>query len=485
MIPVTFRQAAVRLSPSLATIGSVALPVPQGKQREVVALKPQGHIVVLGTAGSGKTTMAIHRATYLANELAEHGGRTLLATFNSTLVTYLKYLRPPELANVDVVTYHRFARGYLASQNLMSPNAICSSAQRDGLIDQAVRRVAARHKGVSLFTRPPAFFSDEIRWMNQHGIEDQDDYVVRERIGRSNARITRQQRPAMYEVLTEYYALRRMLGRSYDWDDLASAARRALQQDDAPRRYRHIVIDEGQDFSPEMVRSLALATPDDGSLTMFADVAQQIYGRRLTWSDAGLSAGTPWKFEKNYRNSPQIAALGLAIARMPYYAGEPDMVAPTEFAAAGPPPTVVSFGSNDAETGFVIEQAQNAARSGSVGILLRRNADVSTFAEKLPNAQRVDRNLVTWNPDPGVSIGTVHGAKGLEFDTVIMPRMTTERWPDQQLVAASSDEEAEASDGRLLYVGVTRARQGLILTHPGQLTDLMPENRGLWIEVQR
>ena len=463
----------------------MALPRPQGKQREVVTLKPEGHVVVLGTAGSGKTTMAIHRAAYLANELADHGGRTLLTTFNRTLVTYLEHLRPPELTNVDVVNYHHFARGYLNSQNLMTPNAICSPARRDRLIDQAVRRVATRHKGMSLFTRPIAFFSDEIRWMKQHGIEDQDDYVARERIGRSSARITRDLRPAMYEVLNEYHALRSAYGRLYDWDDLASAARQALQQNNAPRRYRHIVIDEGQDFSPEMIRSLALATADGGSLTMFGDVAQQIYGRRLTWSDAGLSAGAPWKFEKNYRNSPQIAALGLAIAKMPYYAGEPDMVAPTEFAAAGPPPTVVSFDSDEAEVAFVTEQAQNAARAGSVGILLRRNTDVSTFVAKLPKAQRVHRNLVSWNPSPGVSIGTVHGAKGLEFDTVIMPRVTTGRWPDQQLIAESSHEEAAAIDGRLLYVGVTRARQGLILTHAGQLTDLMPENENLWIEVSR
>ena len=218
---------------------------------------------------------------------------------------------------------------------------------------------------------------------------------------------------------------------------------------------------------------------------MFADVAQQIYGRRLSWSDAGLKVGTPWKFKKNYRNSPQIGKLGLAIARMPYYRGEPDMVAPTELAADGPRPTVVCFDSQAAETAFVIGQARNAAASGSVGILVRRGSDVPSFANELPRVQRVDRDLVTWNPDPGISIGTVHGAKGLEFDTVLMPRMNVERWPEPHLVAASGDEEAAASDGRLLYVGVTRARQQLILTHTGQLTSLMPENRELWTEVQR
>lgn len=50
----------------------------------------------------------------------DHGGRTLLATFNNTLVTYLEHLRPPELRNVDVRTYHRFARGYLHSRGLMN-----------------------------------------------------------------------------------------------------------------------------------------------------------------------------------------------------------------------------------------------------------------------------------------------------------------------------------------------------------------------------
>ena len=460
------------------------LPQPEGKQLEVLALKAEGHVVVLGTAGSGKTTMAIHRAAYLANPIAEHGGRTLLTTYNKSLVTFLKHLQSPSLDNVDVRNYHRFARGYLDSKGLMSRNVICGDSERKSLINQARLRVAVRHEGQSIFARPAEFFSDEIRWMQQHGIESKDDYVERERIGRSRARVTREQRPAMYEVLTEYHELRAGNRKCYDWDDLASGTRRALEMDETDRLYRHVVIDEGQDFSPEMIRSLALAIPQGGSLTMFADVAQQIYGRRLSWSDAGLKVGTPWKFEKNYRNSPEIARLGLAIAKMPYYRGEPDMVAPTEFAASGPPPTVVRIGSEAAETAFVISQARSAAVSGSVGILVRRRSDVLTFANQLPNAQRLGRDLVRWNPNPGISIGTVHGAKGLEFDTVLMPRMNVERWPEPHSVAASGDEEATASDGRLLYVGVTRARQQLILSHTRQLTSLMPDNEGLWTKAQ-
>ena len=58
------------------------LPIPIGRQRDVVALLPEGHFVVLGTAGSGKTTMAVHRAAHVANPSTDHGGPTLLVTFN-------------------------------------------------------------------------------------------------------------------------------------------------------------------------------------------------------------------------------------------------------------------------------------------------------------------------------------------------------------------------------------------------------------------
>jgi superfamily I DNA/RNA helicase len=60
----------------------MALPDPIGVQKEVVTLNHEGHAVVLGTAGSGKTTMAVHRAVYLADQRADHSGRVLLLSFN-------------------------------------------------------------------------------------------------------------------------------------------------------------------------------------------------------------------------------------------------------------------------------------------------------------------------------------------------------------------------------------------------------------------
>src|ERR1700722_15232433 len=86
------------------------LPTPQGAQRDVVALQPSGHNVILGTAGSGKTTMAMLRALALADPRTEHGGRTLLVTFNKALLAFLRHVIPNGMIEMDVRNYHTFAR---------------------------------------------------------------------------------------------------------------------------------------------------------------------------------------------------------------------------------------------------------------------------------------------------------------------------------------------------------------------------------------
>jgi superfamily I DNA/RNA helicase len=46
--------------------------------------------------------------------------------------------------------------------------------------------------------------------------------------------------------------------------------------------------------------------------------------------------------------------------------------------------------------------------------------------------------------------------------------------PSPEVVEAFGDQEAAARESRLLYVGVTRARRELLITHHGNLTELMP-----------
>ncbi len=462
----------------------MALPRPVQRQREVVCLPARGHQVVLGTAGSGKTTMAILRAAFLSDPDLPQNGATLLLTYNKALCAYIRAIAAPELKNVTVEHYHKFARGYLASRGKMRSNSIIQGAIRERIIATAIAEVGGAHRGATFFRRPLNFFLSEIGWLEKHGIVSLDDYEAQNRTGRAEARLERRLRRTMWQVYEAYLAGRAKAGFKYDFDDLASAMMRELDLDKDPRRYRHIVIDEGQDLSPEMIRSLARVLPIDGSITFFGDVAQQIYGHRMSWRSAGLSPVKVWQFAENYRNSREIASLGLAISRMPYYADVPDMVAPTSPAAAGPKPTLVSLSDSGSETKFVVDQAIRLSRAQSVAILVRTVRQLDKIRAQLPRtAINLRSESGRWVAGPRLFVGTYHSAKGLEFDAVILPYLANDLFPDPQTVHDFGMQEAEANDGRLLYVGVTRARAALILTYSGTLSTLLPTDKHLFTPV--
>jgi superfamily I DNA/RNA helicase len=460
------------------------LPKPIGRQREVLYLPATGHSAVLGTAGSGKTTLALYRAAYLTAADMPHSGRALLLTFNQALVTYLNHLKPVDLRNVVIETYHKFARGYLNSRGKMGYNSICDPDLKRILVRRAVNNVSQRYEKSKFFDRHLDFFVDEISWILSHGITTEEEYIAVKRIGRVGTNLARKLRGVMFEILKEYLDLRKQQGKLYDWDDIAYHVRQELLQDDSERRYRHIIIDEGQDFSPEMIRSLACAIPDDGSLTFFGDVAQQIYGHRTSWRSAGLNVLQTWQFKENYRNTKQIARLGLAISNMPYFSGIADIVEPTSPRADGPLPTVVECSNHEQQIDIALRVATDSAKTKSVAILFKNRAQEHSISSKLPHsAIQLHRNMRLWNDGPGIFYGTYHSAKGLEFDIVILPFLEEGNLPDPDHIACYGEEDALTHDGRLLYVAITRARTDLLLLHTGTITQLLPAEPSLYRRV--
>lgn len=463
----------------------MSLPQPVGRQKEVLYLPAHGHVVVLGTAGSGKTTMAVHRALYLANPKTDHHGRTLLLTFNRCLVAYLRSLAETIPSEVMVENYHKFARGYLSRRGRMRNKSICEPGLQRGLCESAVATMLER-SDQAILKRPVDFLLEEFRWLAQHGITTEHEYVQADRVGRAGTRIARADRPAVFQLYERYRELRALRGKDYDWDDLSHAVLEEFQQDGSARRYRHIVIDEGQDFSPMMLRSLAAAIPGDGSLTFFGDMAQQIYGNKMSWRSAGLTVSQPWRFQDNYRNTRQVAQLALAIAALPLFPGDPDLVEPKSPLADGPPPALVSFSTEGAEIQFVSDRASRLGETGTVAILFRdREQEHRLPAQIRKNATRLHRDLENWPLTPGIFYGTYHSAKGLEFDAVLLPLLSRGRLPHPPDVVAFGEDDAAARDARLLYVAVTRARSTLILTYSGKPTPLLPVDKALYDRTSR
>jgi superfamily I DNA/RNA helicase len=458
----------------------MSLPTPKGRQSDVVYFPAVGHQVVLGTAGTGKTVMAMLRALHLASPSTSGSGPVLLVTYNNALVTYLKHLRGGAARGVTVETYGRFARGYLHSRGMM-PNwgGIADPDARRRLVKRSISAVEKGYKPSSFFGRDLAFFLDELEWLAGNGIKSFDEYAKQERFGRKNP-LTVPHRRAVWKIYEQYRALRAEAGPLYDWYDLASTVRDQLRADDRQRRYRHIVIDEGQDLSPEAIRSLVDAAQDGGSVTFFGDYAQQIYGQDLSWRACGLKIKRVERFQDNYRNTAQIARLAIAMSEMPEFGGDPaDLVEPRTPTAAGPLPALVRCSGRAEEIKVVQRLAQDLARTGTVAVLGRTWAAARRACSGL-SVRKLHPEMQSWDASPGIYCGAYHSAKGLEFDAVLIPFCDDTSVPHPDVVRAFGQAEASAREAKLLYVAVTRARTDLVVTYSGQLSPLVPDHDALW-----
>lgn len=451
---------------------------PRGRQREVLYLPTEGHHVVLASAGSGKSTVAVLRSRYLADPGLDHAGRVLLVTYTQALTKYLAQLVDPSGPSVDVLTLHTVGRNALARTGARE---LYDARVMRRLQERAILTFKRSHRAHRLSARPERFFIDEFAWIAGHGIEDATTYVEAERVGRGSARLLRADREMLFDVYTSYLDLRAEDGYDYDLQDMPHQLHLALRDGKTNLPYKHVVIDEAQDFAPEVLRAAAQMIPDGGSLTVFADYAQQIYGRRMSWRSAGLRVSKLWELDGNYRNTKQISAVAAAIAELPGFEADDLRPLPSAY-DEGPVPTLTRCATPDAEDRCIAEHVQRFASRGNVAVLTRTVSDRNRLARVLPPiAKKLDRNLNGLEPD-GIYYGTLHAAKGLEFDSVHICHCSSDRLPDQRASDALGVDEARAEDLRLLYVGVTRARTNLAISYVGTKSELLPTDPGIFVE---
>lgn len=473
------------------------LPKPEGMQREVLCLQERGHAVILGCAGSGKTTLAILRAHYLAENFCDKNEKVLLVTFNKALVLFLKGLDNKNETKIVIEHFHKVAMGYLKSRGLMKewgaivPTNLYGKNIKLNMIEEALEECKRKEGNHTVYNKNIEFYYDEISWIQKMGIKDSDVYEKMERVGRAGTKINRVHRKNIYQVYTEYLRIRKDREYMYDWDDIATYMKEELEKDESNRRYRHIIIDEGQDFSPEMLRALVRLVSNKGSLSFFGDIAQQIYGSRLSWRSADIAVTKVWKFEYNYRNSKEIRDLAVAITKMQYFEEreDKDLILPVVPKASGPKPAIIHAKSKEKEIKYMVELAKREMKTSKVAILVRTRElvrEIQGCMTGINNYQILSGEMGCWNENINLSIGTYHAAKGLEFDTVIMPFCNAEVIPDESNLRAFDDRnDALTEEIKLIYVTVTRAKRGLILTYSGKKSELIPENKdGIYQEFE-
>jgi superfamily I DNA/RNA helicase len=249
--------------------------------------------------------------------------------------------------------------------------------------------------------------------------------------------------------------------------------------DESERRYKHIIIDEGQDFSPMMIKSLVEAIPEDGSFTFFGDVAQQIYGNRMSWKETGLTISGTWRFAINYRNPETIVAFAKELANSRYWKHSDDMVDCEEANAVGPKPVLIKFKDEEQERQWIVNRAIQESKKSSAVIVCRNRNDIDVYLAELKDmgcvAIEIDRKTAGFGDRKQVYLSTYHAVKGLEFYNVFIPALSDKKMPDYEALERNEDSlEVYADELKLLYVAVTRSKYGLYMSYSGKLTELFP-----------
>lgn len=454
----------------------LTLQPPTARQKEVLYLPGSGHHVVVGSAGCGKTTMALHRALHLGSGQFDFTGRTAVITYNRSLANWMNAALANDAARVDVLTSHEWAWKVLEAAGESHDVYLSDRNELRSLRSKALSKLQRQIRpDLIVEDKPPRFLIDELEWLDAMGVASLDEYLERIRTGRGETPLRKPPRRSIWRLRETYHELRAAKGYEFDLSDIAT---RVLEMPTAgsANPYAHVVIDEGQDLTPQMLRAIAAATPDSGSITYFGDPTQQIYGRLPSWKSAGLKITKEWRFRWNYRNTQEIAAVADEIAR-----GLDDVELGAKPEQSGPRPDRLRFTSRAEEERIVADLATADAQSGkSVAVLSRTHGPSEAVARSVPSSRRKLSRKTTAFEAGTVYYGTVHAAKGLEFDCVYVVGLGVDAWPDPALIDSTDEESAEEQDRKLLYVAVTRARDRLHLSYTGNPTRILPETSHLY-----
>ena len=454
-------------------------------QRQVVEKHFSGPARVFGTAGTGKTVVAVHRAAHLAR--ANPDARVLLTTFSDTLadalrtkLTRLIHNQPRLAERVEVEAIdaigERLYRGHFGSPRIATREQV-----------KALLNAAGEAEGSDF---SPLFLLSE--WENvvdAWQLDSWEAYRNVRRLGRKT-RLPSERRLALWSVFERVRNEIRDQGLMTLAGMFGSLAQNLKDRPNPP--FDFAIVDEAQDVGVAQLRFLAaLGGQRPNGLFFAGDLGQRIFQTPFSWKAMGVEVrGRSQILKLNYRTSHQIRVkadrlLGPEVTDVD---GNVEQRRGAVSAFNGPDPVVRLFGSSEQEAEGVANWLKQCQSEGvgarELGVFVRS-------AEQLDRARKAvaGAGLSFWVLDERggtggdrVSISTMHRAKGLEFRAVAVMACDDEVLPLQERIENVADdadlEEVYDTERHLLYVACTRARDHLIITGVEPASDFLDDLRG-------
>ena len=441
-------------------------------QRQVVEGDYNGAFRVAGSAGTGKTVVAIHRAVFLAR--ANPDARVLLTTFSKTLADALRtklrrlIYNEPRLAErleveaVDAVG-ERLYRAHFGFPKLATRQQIQS------FLEGALSRAETNRFSLRFLLGEWESVVDA--WQ----LDSWEDYRDIRRLGRKT-RLPVEGRFLLWSIFEQVKTELRerdLVTRS----ELYSLTAQKLNDRRHPP-FDFAVVDEAQDISVPQLRFLAALGGDRPNALFFAgDLGQRIFQTPFSWKALGVNVrGRSQTLKINYRTSHQIRQqadllLGSEAADVD---GNIEDRRGTISAFNGEHPVIHRCESEQDEAEIVGVWLQECREKGveavEIGIFVRSTKELERACAAAREAglpYRVLDDGSTTGDDP-VSVSTMHLAKGLEFRAVAVMACDDEVIPLQERIETVADdadlEEVYNTERHLLYVACTRARDHLLIT---------------------
>ena len=426
---------------------------------------------VSGSAGTGKTVVALHRAAFLAKSNPDT--RILLTTFSDALANLLRAkfqllvhqeVQPDGRIMVDSLD----AVGLSLYEARFGAPALARREAVESLVEDAARLEDATFSLAFLLT-------EWDRVVDAWQLATWEDYRDVARIGRYR-RLSETQRKNLWPVFERVKSGLRDRGLVTRAEMFGRLTKEIEQLEKPP--FRFVVIDEAQDLSVAQLRFLAaLAGGRPNGLYFAGDLGQRIFQQPFSWKELGVDVrGRSQTLRINYRTSHQIRTQAdrLLDPAMSDVDGNLEERKGTVSVFNGPKPTIQVL---EDEEGESIAASEWLAARISEGL---QPSEISVFVRSTEQMERAVATVKLSGVPYAVldddmeatggclTISTMHLVKGLEFRAVALMACDSEVIPLQSRVESIADEadleEVYNTERNLLYVACTRARDHLLVT---------------------